>query len=272
MDGVLYFDDQNLYKDNLLKLDIPVQLKDAINNLAFLRMNELRFAKLPELFNLKTLKDIHKYIFKDVFSWAGEENEAAMNNVIKIIELNNNLQWIYMNMEEKVNNVSSMIYDLLKENIFRVGSFQAVMTYVGMFTKAHGFAMDLTVTNVKAVDIANCISLEYTDSREATVAIVKEAMIVALVKENTYAKVISNIEKAGFAPTDYLVETIKKLNHEMCKIHTVIEIYDLFKNPDKLTDICIHYVSEISHGFISQEKTFSRPSYSYKNPEYNNEK
>jgi len=57
---------------NKLGITNAKELFDAEVELTFMRLSELSYAPIKGVFDFKHLKQIHKYIFQDVYAWAGK--------------------------------------------------------------------------------------------------------------------------------------------------------------------------------------------------------
>lgn len=79
MASVLYdehFDDEHRILRNKLSLTDAAVLEDAIAQLSFARVEELSQNPLKGNFDIPHLRSIHRYIFQDVFPWAGDFREV----------------------------------------------------------------------------------------------------------------------------------------------------------------------------------------------------
>lgn len=75
MAGLLFdahFDDEHRILRNTLKLTDAEELEPHIARLSFLRVMELEDTPLKGKFDIAHLRAIHRYIFQDIFPWAGE--------------------------------------------------------------------------------------------------------------------------------------------------------------------------------------------------------
>ena len=80
MSGVIYdsqFDDAHRILRNKLGLTDPTQLEPAIAQLSYIRVIELNESPLKGKFDISHLRAIHRYIFQDIFSWAGDFREVT---------------------------------------------------------------------------------------------------------------------------------------------------------------------------------------------------
>jgi cell filamentation protein len=78
--GVIYdsqFDDEHRILRNKLGLTDPTQLETAIAQLSYIRVIELSETPLKGKFDIPHLRAIHRYIFQDIFPWAGDFREVT---------------------------------------------------------------------------------------------------------------------------------------------------------------------------------------------------
>ena len=161
-------------KDIYLYDDVPV-LKNlfGIKNEELLDKVErdITYIKLMDVdekingneFNYDRLKAIHKYIFSDIYEWAGRERivpivkgekvlggdtvrysipgciendvEAAINNI-------NAVRWNKLDINETADKFSKLISALWQVHAFREGNTRTVMTFATQFAEANGFKMN----------------------------------------------------------------------------------------------------------------------------------
>ena len=80
MSGVIYdsqFDDAHRILRNKLGFIDPSQLESAIAQLSYIRVIELNETPLKGTFDIPHLRAIHRYIFQDIFPWAGDFREVT---------------------------------------------------------------------------------------------------------------------------------------------------------------------------------------------------
>ncbi|MBB5062717.1 Fic family protein [Granulicella mallensis] len=80
MSGVIYdsqFDDEHRILRNKLGFTNPSQLEPAIAQLSYIRVMELNETPLRGKFDTPHLRAIHRYIFQDIFPWAGDFREVT---------------------------------------------------------------------------------------------------------------------------------------------------------------------------------------------------
>lgn len=268
MDAAIYLNNDTPLFNNLLNIKQVDRLNMSVTFLSLIRINELNFSSLPKIFNFNYLKELHKHIYGDVFEWAGETSKEKEEKVNIILNQVNNIDWLRLYLEEKAEKLTDLLFDLTRIKPFEIGSYQTAMIFIEKIAKAECIALDHSYLDSKAVIIENYITAENTLCRERVINIVKEAITHEMVRENSAKRVSEYIKKEGYIPTYNLVDLIKKINMRLFKFHTVAELYDLYKYPERLGDMDKKLVCDIADGFAHQETRHVSPTYKYKEPEY----
>ena len=160
--------DPYLYNDtdvlkNLLDIKDEMELEKAESNITYIKL--LDIDKLADncSFDTRHLRLLHKYIFEDIYDWAGEfrtiqlvkgervlggdtvkysnpENikddlAAAINNL-------NKTDWSVLGIDETANIFAKQIAALWQIHPFREGNTRSIITFATQFASAHGFKMD----------------------------------------------------------------------------------------------------------------------------------
>lgn len=161
-------------KDNYLYDDVPVlknllEIKDkdflaeAESNITYVKLLDIDEKVCGMKFDYNRLKAIHKYIFEDIYEWAGKERiipiakgervlggdtirysvpdsiERDINNVMEKI---NNVIWENLNIEDTATEFSKLIACLWQIHPFREGNTRTIMTFATQFAETHGFKMN----------------------------------------------------------------------------------------------------------------------------------
>lgn len=113
--------------------------------------------------NYETFLAVHKYIFSDIYDWAGEirtisiyKEEAVLGglslnygNILSIqvqieslIDEMNQIEWSEISVEEIIPLFSDLIAQLWLLHPFREGNTRAVMRFAGLFANAKGFPLN----------------------------------------------------------------------------------------------------------------------------------
>lgn len=195
--------------DNILKNKFGIKdgetLKAMEGDFSALRIREMQERPVQGKFDFQHLCDVHKYIFQDVFEWAGqtrtigiEKPEMALNGLsieyaepgeierLASVVLNrmNGRAWGSMTLDEKTAAFSEDLAALWKVHGFREGNTRTAVIFCCDFADQHGFPIDrslfekncgymrraLVAANAKFTDLGDYSKPEYLHK------IVKDAM------------------------------------------------------------------------------------------------
>lgn len=158
------------YKDTdilINKLDIrnDDELYNAERELVSLRIYELNEKPLKGNFDFKYLKDIHKYLFQDVYRWAGdirncniakqdlfcltEHIEVFGNHVFD--RLKREKYFFNYDKETKLEKIVELFADINALHPFREGNGRSQRVFIESLAKINGIYLDLT--NVSKMDM-----------------------------------------------------------------------------------------------------------------------
>ncbi len=114
-------------------------------------------------FDYNSLKNLHKFIFGDIYAWAGQEREIEVikhekvlgglsvtysypteiekdvNNCIEKLQKND---WQKLNLNDRAEQFAKNIAELWQAHPFREGNTRTVITFACEFADKHGFPMD----------------------------------------------------------------------------------------------------------------------------------
>ena len=142
------------------KLDIRDQ--DELNNtersLVSLRISELNQNPIPGNFDFEHLKSINKYLFQDLYEWAGELRKCEMEKGV-IFCLYSNLEFfassifaklqedsyfISLSYDEKISKLVELFADINALHPFREGNGRTQREFIEELAKVNGVNLDLT--------------------------------------------------------------------------------------------------------------------------------
>lgn len=161
-------------KDYYLYDDVPVLknklgikdeelLNKAESDITYIKLLDVDDKICGNKFDYKRLKAIHKYIFGDIYEWAGKERVIPMvkgervlggdtvrysipgcieNDAGTVIENINTVKWNELTIEETAEKFSKLIANLWQVHPFREGNTRTVMTFATQFAESHGFKMN----------------------------------------------------------------------------------------------------------------------------------
>ena len=151
------------------------QAESLITSLKILKIDE---SLKNEMIDFSYIQKIHKYIFEDIFPFAGEVRTipiekseiilggdtvryAAPGKVIqegeKILNRMDNTSWKDMNFEEKSLEYSKRIAELWQVHPFREGNTRTVMTFARHYAEKNGFPLDQEILKNNAAYVRNAL-------------------------------------------------------------------------------------------------------------------
>lgn len=117
-------------------------------------------------FDEELIKNIHKHIFEDIFTWAGEYRKVPLvkeelvlpgysipysypNNISKDLNSKlkelNSIPWQDMSKEELVATFVRKIALIWKVHPFRDGNTRSILSFSYLYAKNHGFPLDIKI-------------------------------------------------------------------------------------------------------------------------------
>lgn len=159
--------DPYIYEDtgtliNKLGIKDYDELRQAEADLSFVKLLTVDRDVDCRKFDLKYLKDVHRYILEDIYDWAGEFRTVPMVKPEKILggdsvrysypeEIDtkaqeylheiNAINWNVMDIDEKSLKFSKLIAGVWQVHPFRDGNTRTMITYAFRFAEEHGFPM-----------------------------------------------------------------------------------------------------------------------------------
>ena len=150
---------------NKLNITNEEDLFNAERELVSLRIYELNENPLKGNFDFKYLKDIHKYLFQDVYRWAGdirncniakqdlfcltEHIESFGNDVFN--KLRKEKYFIDYDKETTLDKLVELFADINALHAFREGNGRSQRVFIESLAKINGIYLDLT--NVSKMDM-----------------------------------------------------------------------------------------------------------------------
>lgn len=161
MEDVYVYPGTNVLKNKFNILDYDKLQEKELNFFS------ISYRKLEKedlfIFNKQTLLDIHKYLFQDIYEWAGE---VRVINIIKyepilkgfsieytdcnkiLDELNlklekiNSYNWELMDFNQKVKCFSRSLAEIWKVHPFREGNTRTIVAFFNKFAEYHNIPLD----------------------------------------------------------------------------------------------------------------------------------
>lgn len=156
------FDGVDVLK-NLLKIKDEKLLEEAESNITYVKLLDIDRLSENCKFDVDYLKLLHKYIFGDIYEWAGTFRTIPMvkgervlggdtvryshpNNIEKdlfeAIRKLHGIEWSVLSIEETAKEFSTRIAEIWQVHPFREGNTRTTITFATQFAFHHGFTMD----------------------------------------------------------------------------------------------------------------------------------
>jgi cell filamentation protein len=175
--------DPYIYEDapvlkNLLGIKDATALEQAEADITYLRLYNVDGAIADCSFDFSRLLAIHKYIFGDIYEWAGKPRTVAIvkgervlggdtvrysqpgeieQNCAAVIEKLNQTAWDALGITDTASTFSRLIAALWQCHPFREGNTRTVITFATQFAEMHGFRMDKTLLKDSAAYVRDAL-------------------------------------------------------------------------------------------------------------------
>ncbi len=156
------YDNADVLK-NLLGIKDEKELEKAESSITYIKL--LDIDKLADncSFDARHLRLLHKYIFENIYEWAGEfrtiqlvkgervlggdtvkysKPENIKDDLATAINNLNKTDWSVLGIDETANIFAKQIAALWQVHPFREGNTRSIITFATQFASAHGFKMD----------------------------------------------------------------------------------------------------------------------------------
>lgn len=154
---------------NLLNITDESDLYDVERELVSLRTYELDEKPIRGDFDFNYLKSIHKYLFQDIYAWAGKirtcniakKDLFCLDNFIEsyaldvFSKLKREKYYIDYNHSETLNKLVELFADINALHPFREGNGRSQRVFVESLSKINGINLDLTNVDKMEMIIAS---------------------------------------------------------------------------------------------------------------------
>lgn len=151
---------------NVLDIQDRQMLDDAEADYVSLRLRELAEKPLEGNYNVDHFTRMHKYIFQDIYEWAGkirtiniEKEEPALGglsieysdktkietDLFDALKKMVSRSWVSLSLDDKVKSFSEDLAAVWKVHGFREGNTRLVVTFCCQFIEAQGIPIDRTI-------------------------------------------------------------------------------------------------------------------------------
>ena len=175
--------DPYLYEDapvlqNRLGIKDADALERAEADITYLRLYDVDGAIQSKTFELPHILSIHKYIFGDIYEWAGTIRTIPMvkgervlggdtvhysqpddigQDCAAILKELNGADWSRLGVHETAETFTKLMAALWQVHPFREGNTRTVITFAAQFAEAHGFRMDKTLLKDSAAYVRDAL-------------------------------------------------------------------------------------------------------------------
>lgn len=193
-----YIDENGVLK-NKLGITNDEELKEAEKDIAFVKLIGVEELE-KETVNANLLKDIHKYLFNDIYDWAGEYRTvpiykeevvlpglsleyAQPKDIEKRLEQEfenlNSLEWSDKKIDELSLQLTKSLARIWRIHPFRDGNTRTVLTFANVFSKMKGFNLDMS-------NILDNLSRKEDENGRITQYSVRDKFVLAALDEKDY--------------------------------------------------------------------------------------
>lgn len=193
-----YIDENGVLK-NKLGITNDEELKEAEKDIAFVKLIGVEELE-KETVNANLLKDIHKYLFNDIYDWAGEYRTvpiykeevvlpglsleyAQPKDIEKRLEQEfenlNSLEWSNKKIDELSLQLTKSLARIWRVHPFRDGNTRTVLTFANVFSKMKGFNLDMS-------NILDNLSRKEDENGRITQYSVRDKFVLAALDEKDY--------------------------------------------------------------------------------------
>lgn len=218
-DNIYCYPNSNILK-NKLNIRNQKELSEAEAELTFIRLKELQSKPIKGKFDYNHLKAIHKYIFQDIYEWAGKERtvEIGKGNIFcttKFIssyaeEIFNNYYKECINTknnkEEFIKTLAKNYGDLNALHPFREGNGRTQREFARLICLNCGYDFDLRKTKHDEMLKASKLSFDKGDNtlfEEIFKKAIKELPKTKNQKTTYSLKILSSDDLLGYTKTNY---------------------------------------------------------------------
>ena len=184
---------------NLLGIKDYHELNKAERDIGFIKLSNIE-ETFSSNFDTPFFQNIHKHIFKDIFSWAGNFRTVPIYKEEVVIpglsleysdyrkipqELDqcfskfNEVDWSILNIDEKSRKFTELLAKLWRIHPFRDGNTRTTMAFASLFAKKHDFPMDFDI-------ILNNLTRQTNNNGKITRYSIRDKFVLAALDKKDY--------------------------------------------------------------------------------------
>ena len=215
---------------NLLGITNYHELKQAETDIAYINLISAQTAVKGKC-DVEILKNIHKHIFQDIFTWAGEFRTVPLykeevvipglsleyalpKNIEKELSICfdelNSCVWDNKKIDEIAMQLTKQLAKIWRVHPFRDGNTRATLTFGQILAKQHGFDLDLGV-------LLDDLNRQYDNNGKVIRYSLRDKFVLAALDEKDYPE------------PEYLQAIIKRslhtgINKQIDKLNNILNI------------------------------------------------
>lgn len=195
-----YLIDNTRTLKNKLGITNKELLEYAESDITYLKLLDIDNWFEKESMEYETFLAIHKYIFEDIYSWAGDlrcisvfkeesvlggpsldygEVNSLEESLRKVIDEMNSVSWSNMGIDEIVPLFTDFVARLWLIHPFREGNTRTVMRFAGLYAQSNGFPLNSKLLRDKADYVRKALVLycvKEAPEKEFLLRIMKDAI------------------------------------------------------------------------------------------------
>ena len=147
----------------LLHINVAKLLEEAESNITYIKLLDVDKLIENSDFSIDYIKHLHKYIFGDIYEWAGQFRTIPMvkgervlggdtiryslpdnieNDLIATVGELKSVKWSELSIDETADMFARKIAAVWQVHPFREGNTRTIITYATQFAMTYGFKMD----------------------------------------------------------------------------------------------------------------------------------
>lgn len=171
------YDDFDVLK-NLLNIKDEKRLEEAESNITYVKLLDIDRLAETGNFDLPYLKRLHKYIFGDIYEWAGDFRTIPMvkgervlggdtvryshpdtieEDLSAAIKNLHDVNWPVLSIDETAKEFAKCIAAIWQVHPFREGNTRTTITFATQFAAYHGFTMDKNLLKACAAYVRDAL-------------------------------------------------------------------------------------------------------------------
>jgi cell filamentation protein len=164
---------------NKLNIKKDEDLYNAERDIVNIRAAELYNKPISGDFDFKYMKSIHKYLFQDIYEWAGENRtvDIAKSNLFCLAryidtyakelfdKINKEKYFIKLNYEDTVEALVNIFADVNALHPFREGNGRTQREFIRYLSRINGIEVDFTLVDSEEMIIASSESVNGSNNK-----------------------------------------------------------------------------------------------------------